>query len=373
MGIDVLPPDVNESQVDFAPAAEGIRYGLSAVRNVGIGAVQQIIAARDAKGRFESFADFCRKVDSGVLHKKVLESLVLAGAFDSLGYARKALLEGYWKVSDPIFAERKAEAAGQFSLFGGGEQAIETFDESVLVGEEFGTRELLRQEKEMLGQYVTDHPLLPIKDRLAAQTDMEISEVGTLGDGDVVTVAGIVGAVQRKFTKRGEPYAVFRLEDLTGGVGIVAFPGTFDKAADLVASDQVILVKGRADLRGRELQLLALEIGEPDLSSPEVVVAPRAATEPLIIDLSPSVCTPGLIARLKQLFVQHVGSRPVVLQLVVDGEGTRLRLGEESCVDGSPGLLAELLRLLGPEAVHGPAADQASTSAGPRIAATAGR
>src|SRR5439155_16764200 len=175
-------------------------------------------------------------------------------------------------------------------------------------------------EKEMLGQYVTDHPLLPIKERLAAQTDMEIIEVGGLGDGDVVTVAGIVGAVQRKFTRRGEPYAVFRVEDLTGGVGIVAFPGTFDKAADLVVSDEVILVKGRADLRGRELQLMALEIREPELSSPEVVVPHPASVEPLIIDLSPSACTPGLIERLKQLFAQHVGSRPVVLQLVVDAE-----------------------------------------------------
>jgi DNA polymerase-3 subunit alpha len=354
MGIRVLPPDVNESQVDFAPASAGemVRYGLSAVRNVGIGAVQQIIAARDGKGRFDSFTDFCRKVDSSVLHKKVLESLILAGAFDSLNYTRKALLEGYSKVSEPIFAERKAEAAGQFSLFGGGEQAMETFDESVLLGEEFGKRELLRQEKEMLGQYVTDHPLLPIKDRLAAQTDMEISDVGALGDGDVVRVAGIVGAVQRKFTKRGEPYAVFRLEDLTGGVGIVAFPGTFDKAADLVAPDQVIVVRGRADLRGRELQLMALEIAEPDLSTPAMVRAPRSHSDPLVVDLSPSACTAGLIARLKQLFAQHEGPRPVVLRLVVEDEATRLRLGEECCVDGSPELLAELHRLLGAGAVH---------------------
>src|SRR5207249_847328 len=125
---------------------------------------------------------------------------------------------------------------------------------------------LLPQEKEMLGQYVTDHPLLAIRERLAAQTDMEASELPSLGDGDVVTVAGIVVAVGRKYTKRGEPYAVFRLEDLTGGVGIVAFPSVFERSETVVALDAIVLVKGRADLRGRELQLVAMEIRQPELS-----------------------------------------------------------------------------------------------------------
>ena len=213
-GLEVLPPDVNESELDFAPVSSGepkIRYGLSAVRNVGAGAVQQVIDARAAKGTFSSFADFCRKVDPGVLTKKVLESLVYAGAFDSLGYARQALVTNQDKVSAPIAAERKAEAAGQFSLFGGGDQAATDIDESVLDGDEFDKRTLLRFEKEMLGQFVTDHPLLEIKEALHAQVDLELSEVSNLGDGDLVTVGGIIAAVSRKFTKRGEPFAQFRL------------------------------------------------------------------------------------------------------------------------------------------------------------------
>ena len=160
MSIPVLPPDVNESQVDFAPADGDIRYGLSAVRNVGVGAVQQIIRARTEKGRFESFTDFCRKVDASVLHKKVLESLILSGAFDSLGYRRRALLEGYEKVTTPVLADRRAEAVGQESFFGGERAELLAIDESVLAGEEFDRTDFLRQEKEMLGQYVTDHPLL---------------------------------------------------------------------------------------------------------------------------------------------------------------------------------------------------------------------
>jgi len=210
MGLEVLPPDVNDSELDFAPApgdGSKIRYGLSAVRNVGSGAVQQIIDARSRKGCFTAYADFCRKVEPSVLTKKVLESLIYAGAFDSLDYRRRALIESQEKVSAPIAAERKAEAAGQFSLFGGGDRAATDIDESVLTGDEFDNRTLLRLEKEVLGQFVTDHPLLGVKDLLAAQTDLELSDVGNLGDGDLVTVGGIVGAVARKFTKKGDPFA----------------------------------------------------------------------------------------------------------------------------------------------------------------------
>jgi DNA polymerase-3 subunit alpha len=369
MGLRVLPPDVNQSQVYFTPSNGDIRYGLAAIRNVGEGAVQQIIQARTDQGPLESFTDFCRKVDAGVLHKKILESLILAGAFDSLGYSRRGLLEGYQKIVDPIIADRRAEATGQESFFGGEVAPALHIDESVLSGDEFEKADLLRQEKEMLGQYVTDHPLLAIRERLSAQTDMDVSELASLGDGDVVTVAGIVVAVGRKYTKRGEPYAVFRLEDLTGGVGIVAFPSVFEKSETVVLLDGIVLVKGRADLRGRELQLVALEIREPDLPGPDSqpqnggrAIEP---SDPLVVDVSASSCTPGLIARLKDVFSTHPGDCPVLIQLVTEGGTTRLRLAEEYCVDGSPGLMAELRRLLGPGAVR-VQVGEATASAAPR-------
>ncbi|MDP9296927.1 MAG: DNA polymerase III subunit alpha, partial [Actinomycetota bacterium] len=298
MDVEVLPPDVNESELDFTPAPAGepkVRYGLSAVRNVGGGAVQQILAARKEKGAFTSFADFCRKVDPGVLTKKVLESLILSGGFDSLGYTRGGMMAkepedpaAWEKISAPISAERKAEAAGQFSLFGGGDRAAAEIDESVLAGEEFDRRTLLRLEKEMLGQFVTDHPLLGIRETLAAQTDLEISEVVSLGDGDVVTVGGIVATIARKFTKAGDPYAVFRLEDLAGGVAVIAFPSVFQQRSPLLEPDSIVLVKGRVDLRGRELQLMALDISEPDLG---IVVIPP--TEPVVVEVPAVVCTSG--------------------------------------------------------------------------------
>src|SRR5262245_241456 len=243
MGLEVLPPDVNESEQDFAPVSSGepkIRYGLSAVRNVGAGAVQQVIAARRSKGEFAGYADFCRKVDPSVLTKKVLESLIYAGAFDSLGYRRRGLVENQDKISIPIAAERKAEAAGQFSLFGGGEQAAHEIDEGVIAADEFDKRTLLRLEKEMLGQFVTDHPLLEVKDRLAALADMEIAETEGLDDGDMVIVAGIVASVSRRYTKRGEPYAQFRLEDLAGGVTVVVFPGQYESLQQVLEPDAIL-------------------------------------------------------------------------------------------------------------------------------------
>jgi DNA polymerase-3 subunit alpha len=351
MGLEVLPPDVNESELDFAPVPGGepkVRYGLSAVRNVGSGAVGQIIEARRSRGGFGSFAVFCRKVDPGVLTKKVLESLVLAGAFDSLGYARKALLEGHEKVSGPIAAERKAEAAGQFSLFGGGERAAHEIDESVLDGEEFDRRTLLRLEKEMLGQFVTDHPLLSVKDRLAAQTDMEVAEVVNLGDGDLVTVGGIVASVARRYTRKGEPYALFRLEDLAGGVSVVAFPGVFEQVPNLVETDAIVLVKGRVDLRGRELQLRAVEIRELDMGPDGPV---RRTLGVMIVDLAAASCTNALIAKLKDLFGAHPGSTPVLVRFISSQGTTPIEVGSVR-VDPAAGLLSELRLLLGPRAAR---------------------
>ncbi|HEX6261515.1 MAG TPA: DNA polymerase III subunit alpha, partial [Actinomycetota bacterium] len=344
--IRVLPPDVNASAVDFTPVGGEVRFGLSAVRNVGAGAVEQIIAARREKGEFTSFADFCRKVDPSVLHKKVLESLILSGAFDSLGHMRRGLLEGYDRVAGPIASQRRAEAAGQFSLFGQGDQASQEIDEAVLEGPEFEKQELLALEKQVLGQYVTDHPLLAVRERLEAQTDVDTSALVSLGDGDVVTVGGIIGSANRRFTKKGEPYAILRLEDLVGGVQVVAFPSVFEKVTDLLAPDRIVLVKGRVDLRGRELQLVAVEIGALDDSG-----EPPPPAEPILLEVPAEQCTDGLATALKEVLSGHPGRVAVHLRLRSNGSAKLLRLADGYRVDGSAGLLSELRGLLGAEAV----------------------
>jgi DNA polymerase-3 subunit alpha len=353
MGLEVLPPDVNESEQDFAPVASGepkIRYGLSAVRNVGAGAVQQVIRARRAKGAFTGYADFCRKVEPSVLTKKVLESLIYAGAFDSLGYRRRGLVENQEKISGPIAAERKAEAAGQFSLFGGGEQAAHEIDEAVITSEEFEKRTLLRLEKEMLGQFVTDHPLLEVRDRLAALSDMELSEAETLGDGDLVTVAGIVSSIARRYSKKGEPYAQFRLEDLAGGVTVVVFPGQYESVQHLLEPDAILLVKGRADRRGRgeELQLRAVEIIEPDLGGGGRPTEPDGVLQ---IDVAAASCTKAVIAKLKELFSAHPGATPVQVRFL-SSQGVRPLAVGTFRVEPGAGLVSELRMLLGQDAAR---------------------
>jgi DNA polymerase-3 subunit alpha len=310
--------------------------------------VQLILDGRRTKGAFAGYADFCRKVDPGVLTKRVLESLITAGAFDSLHYRRKALLEGQDRVSAPIAAERKAEAAGQFSLFGGGDNAATEVDESVLSGDEFDKRTLLRLEKEVLGQFVTDHPLLSVKDALAAQTDMELSDVGTLGDGDLVRVAGIVATVARKFTKKGDPFAQFRLEDLTGGVTVVAFPNVYEQVPELIEPDAIVLVTGRADLRGRELQLRAVEVAEPDLGAAR---SGKVSNAVLVVDVAATSCTNATIAKLKELLGAHPGRSPVRVRYLSSQGVTPLDVGTFR-VDPGPGLMSELRALLGHGAVE---------------------
>jgi DNA polymerase-3 subunit alpha len=356
MEITVLPPDVNASDIDFTPQGEEVRYGLSAVRNVGAGAVAQIIEARRAKGAFDSFSDFCRKVDPGVLHKKVLESLILSGAFDSLGYTRCGLLEAYDKVAGPVVAERRAEAAGQFSMFGAADGTPQEIDESVLRGPEFEKSHLLAYEKQMLGQFVTDHPLLAVRERLEARTDREIIELPALGDGDIVRIGGIIVAIQRRFTRKGEAFVIARVEDLAGGVPVVVFPSLFIESGDLIANDRMVLVKGRIDLRGRELQVVAMEIGElgagDEGGSP--LAGPAASPngdQPITLSVPTAECTNGLVVRLKETLAAHPGGVPVVLRLLSEETEKTLRFADGYRVDGSAGLLAELRTLLGTSAL----------------------
>jgi DNA polymerase-3 subunit alpha len=340
--------------MDFAPAPgdrRAIRYGLSAVRNVGGGVVQAILEARANGGPFTSFGEFCRRVDPTSLTKRVLESLIFAGAFDSLGYARGGMVQqigeqaAFEKVAAPIIAERKAEAAGQFSLFGGGDAPMEV-DESVLAGEELAKRLLLSKEKEMLGQFVTDHPLLGVEQQLGAVTTCQIPDLDDRDDGDLVILGGIIGNLSRKFTKRGEPYAQFRLEGLTGGVDVVAFPSVYEGVPELFEPDRIVLVTGRIDRRGRELQIRASEVAEPTL----MTAGPRRPGV-LVVDLPAAVCSPGVLTKLKTLLEGAPGDVPVRLRFLSADGVQPLSLGAYT-VNGQGSLLDELTHLLGPSAAR---------------------
>ena len=311
MEIEVLPPDVNDSAHDFAPAAGGgraIRYGLSAVRNVGEAAVQHVIEARATKGRFESFADFCRKVEPSVLTKRVLESLILAGAFDSLGYARRALLESQDKVSGPIASSARPRRPGS-SPCSGATRRSGQIDESVLEGEEFDKPELLRYEKEMLGQFVTDHPLLSVVDALRAQSTHEIGDLESRTTASSSRSAGIIGGVSRKYTKRGEPYAQFRLEGLAAGVEVVAFPSVYEAGPgpDRHRPDRPGRRAGStaaaASCRSGRTRSASRRCGGHRVGN-----AP-ARRESVVIDLTAAACTDAVLAKMAELLRSRPGPR----------------------------------------------------------------
>ena len=195
----------------------------------------------------------------------------------------------------------------------------------------------------MLGQFVTDHPLLGVKDALAALCSHEIADLELLSDGDLVTVGGIVGAVSRRFTKRGEPYALFRLEGLAGGVDVVAFPSVYEADPELIVTDRIVLVTGRIDLRGRELQLRSSEVKEPDIDLGGELPQTNG---PFVVDLPASACTPAVLGRLRDLFEGHPGSSPVRLRFLSSGGATPLDVGNFR-VDAAGPLVAELRVLLG--------------------------
>jgi DNA polymerase-3 subunit alpha len=346
MGITVLPPDVNESDSDFTPAdGKSIRYGLSAVRNVGEQVVEAIIAARREKGRFTDFFDFCEKVDISVLNKRVIESLIKAGAFDSLGMPRRGLFEVHEVAVDRVMARKRAEAAGQFSLFGGlgdGEEVV-TEPLPVVGTEEWDKSQRLAFEKEMLGQYVSDHPLLGLEHVLARSADAALSSLAERPDGAVVTVAGILAKLTKKFTKRGEVYIVADLEDLDGGAECIFFPQVYTQHQGILVQDAVVVVKARVDARDDTPKLVALEVKPPNLSEP--------GTAPVVLNLEARACNDGVVTRIKHILGSHRGKAPVHLQIRGARSTMVVRLGDEFRVDPRNGLYAEIKAELGPDAL----------------------
>ncbi|HVM26923.1 MAG TPA: DNA polymerase III subunit alpha [Mycobacteriales bacterium] len=342
MGIKVLPPDVNESDGDFTPRGTDIRFGLTAIRNVGENVVASIVATRTSKGRFADFGDFLRKVDAVACNKKTVDSLCRAGAFDSLGHSRKGLVQVCPEAIDAVLETKRAEAIGQFDLFGGGDDGpgdSGLFDVTVPMGE-WEKSVLLAYEREMLGLYVSDHPLLGIEHVLAAAVDCPVSAMAELEDGRTVTVGGILSSVTRRVTKQGNAWAAVQLEDLEGSVEVMFFPASYASAAVHLVEDAVVLVRGRVDKREDVPKLIANELTIPDLS-----VGPRG---PVVVQLPVQRCTPPVVERFKDVLSSHPGTTEVHLQLTSGPKTTVVRLDDRLRVTATPSLFADLKALLGP-------------------------
>jgi DNA polymerase III subunit alpha len=350
MGIPVRVPDVNRSASDFTPLTEvgadgaeqtSIVFGLSAVRNVGEGLVAVLVAERDANGPFVDFYDFVERVDFQVLNKKTLESLIKAGGFDSFGHPRQGLLRSFEHIVDSTVARRRERDMGVMSLFGDVEDAGPMFDERPPIADlEFAKRERLSFEKEMLGLYVSDHPLMGAEASLRRKCDGSLTDLAELDDGAIRTFGGVITGLQRKWTKKGDLMAVFALEDLQTSVEVMVFPRTMTDHGHKLEDDAVVVVKARVDGREDQPKLIAMDIEPFEPMSGEAF--------PLRLKVAAPALSEALIAELKRLLGEHPGDSPVLLHL---GDEKVLRLPVTWTVHVAPGLLAELRVLLGPTAI----------------------
>ncbi len=351
MKITVLVPDVNRSDMDFTsiPDPEGgelnsIAFGLSAVRNVGEGLVELILQERTANGAFTSFIDFCERVDYQVLNKRTIESLIKAGAFDSLGHPRKGLLLVYEAIIDHTVSARRQHDMGVQTLFGamGDDDTGPSFDDRPQIAEEtFEKSQRLAFEKEMLGLYVSDHPLMGLDGALSRKADTSIADLGEGEDGQMVAVGGVVTGLQKKWTRKGDLMAVLTLEDLTDGVETMIFPRTFADYGHLLEDDRIVVIRGRVDKRDDSPKLMAqsIEVFEAEL---------LGSAPPLRLEVRPDQLSDALIGKLKTILVDHEGESPVFIHL---SDSKAIKLSDAYCVDTSNGLVPELRVLLGEHCV----------------------
>ncbi|HEY3690363.1 MAG TPA: DNA polymerase III subunit alpha [Pseudonocardiaceae bacterium] len=355
MGITVLPPDVNSSERDFVAVGKDIRFGLGAIRNVGGNVVDAITRARTEKGSYTDFSDFLRKVDAVACNRKVVESLVKAGAFDSLGHPRKGLYLVHAEAIDVVMDSKRAEAIGQFDLFGGepGTGAgLNLFDVPV-PAEHWDTKHQLALEREMLGLYVSGHPLQGVEHALARQADTPIASIldGTVSDGAQVIVGGILASVTRRVNRNGEPWAAAQLEDLAAGIEVLFFPKTYSVIGVNVAEDHIVLVKARVTKRDDRISLIANDLVAPDLVQPGGSAGGSGqpgAGQPVTVSMLAARCSPERVAQLKDVLARHPGPQEVRLSLVNGGRKHLLKLDDSLRVTPSTALMGDLKALLGP-------------------------
>ena len=367
MGIKVLPPDVNRSMSNFGALAPdelppgvtlavgspgAITFGLSAVRNVGEALVELLIAERVENGQFTSFHDFAERVPEPVLNKRTIESLIKGGAFDNLGHTRRGLLTVFEHIIDTTVKRRREREKGVMSLFGdwGADEreaapdnaAGDAFSERTEIPDlAFDKTEQLRYEKEMLGLYVSDHPLFGVEAALRRKVEQSVLDLQTMDDGANVVVGGVITNLARKFTKKGDQMAVFLLEDLDASIEVTIFPRTLAEQGHKLEDDLIVAVKGRLDRRDESRFGL---IGQTVTVMSGLSDGPAA---PLRLRLPSAALDELKIQRLKRILREHPGDSVVMVDI---GQGKVLKLADEFRVDLDRSV-GELRMAFGHEAV----------------------
>ena len=341
MGIKVLPPDVNESDSEYTPIGSDIRFGLTAIRNIGENVVASIINNRKAKSRYDSFGDFLTKVDAIVCNKKSIESLIKAGAFDSLNHSRRGLMMVFLEALDAVSETKRAESIGQFDLFGAANSTSVSGVVLDIPSPEWEKMMLLGYEREMLGLYVSDHPLLGVEHILRSVSDFSISQISEVSHDQIITIGGLITQIQRKVSKQGTPWAIVTVEDLDGAVDVLFFSNAYANHGVNLVEDRIVAIRGRVDKREEQPRISALDLTLPDLK--------QIPTGPLVISMEMSRCTPPVIDRMNEILRSHPGGREVHLRLVDGEKKTVLKLDEGLKVTSSPSLSADLKTVLGPD------------------------
>ena len=346
MGINVLPPDINQSVLDFSVDGDNIRFGLAAVKNVGESAIESIIESRDNEGSFKSFLDFCSRVDLRKINKRVVESLIKCGAFDSLGYGRRQLMENFERVMDIGQRAQDQKLSDQVSLFDGPESASagpeHTEKDLLPETEEWEHGQVLSYEKETIGFYITGHPLLRYADKLKLITDADSERISEMRDKDTVTVAGIVSHKREIATKRKDTMAYVTIEDLKGSYTGIVFSDTYRDYRDLIDSDEPLLFKGTLDVTEESARLVVSEIHR-------LTEYNGVSFNSIHVTFDANRMDESHLGLLREICRKHPGKHDCYLHLILQNQSeTVVYLGNESKINISQPLKEEVERLLGP-------------------------
>jgi DNA polymerase-3 subunit alpha len=347
MGITVLPPDVNESALNFTPVGNDIRFGMGAIRNVGVNAVEAMVAAREKEGAYASFKDYLLKVPAVVCNKRTIESLIKAGAFDSLGHHRRALAMIHEEAIDSVITLKRNEAIGQFDLFAGFEDQEPEASLSTEIPDlpEWEKKDKLAFERDMLGLYVSDHPLQGLEGLLSQHADRSITSIIAEDgpqDGAIVTIAGMITSLSRRIAKAsGNAYARAEIEDLAGSMEVMFFGQVYGPIASVLAEDLIVVVKGRLQRRDDgAVTLNCMELSVPDLSDSQ--------NGPVVITMATHKATEAVVTELGDVLRTHRGNSEVRLHLQGDTRVEVMGLPVHLRVNPSPSLFGDLKVLLGP-------------------------
>jgi DNA polymerase-3 subunit alpha len=318
LSIEVLSPDINESCAKFTVRGNKIRFGMAAIKNVGMNVIESIVKSREQKGKFNSLSDFYNKIDASQVNKRAVESLIKAGAFDCFKVFRSQMLAVYEKMLDGVHNERKRNIDGQVSLFTDFDTDLGFLEVNYPEIKEFEKKYLLAMEKEMTGLYLSGHPLEEYEESLNTQTNTRISEIivgevldegvaveaARIKDGDRVIIGGLISEITRKVTKNNDMMAFIRLEDMYGSIEVIIFPKVLKNFKELITEDNVIIINGRVNLREEEQPKILCESIEP---------LTKLSEEKVYILIDEEKLRKEAFEKIKNMLIRHRGNQPVYI------------------------------------------------------------